>query len=406
MKRSSAVLTGVDQAWLSLLNFAISIAFIQFATKQDYGFYLLLLTPIYLAQGLQNAVLLSPINTVLPASNRREHPIVLQTAVSALAVFLTATAGVGAVLLLAYVWMDHHQGGWALSLAFGCGVAGYLAREGARSLFYARGSPVGALRSDAIYGIGLIFILSGLVAIQNLTATSAFFAIGIAALWPYAFQLGRRSRFKLDRDTLQKLWACGRWALVGVLVTWINLSAYPLVVGFHLDVEAVADINAARLFMMPFVVGITGWSNLVRPYISGWAARGQQHQIKRLSIKSIAYGLCVLAAFIGFIWLLYPRLEPILNNQYRGLLGLVLLWGIYFAVSLTRTVLMASLMTDEAGYKALQGVSWYALVVSLTGLWFLTPYGTNWVVLVLVAVEVVQLVMIGRVAIKRWSAAV
>lgn len=403
MKLRSGVLTGIDQAWLSFLNLAISIAFIRFATKQEYGMYLLLLTPIYLIQGLQNALLLSPLSTVLPACRQEERPFVLQTAVSAIAVFAAFSSAIGLALLVAYFWIEYHQGYWALSFAFGCCVAGFLVREGARSVYYAESSPADALRSDAVYGIGLLFILGGLVALQSVTATSALAAMGIAALWPYVFQLSLRNRFKISRDNLNKLWVCGRWALVGVVVTWINLTAYPLVVGFHLNTEAVAEINTARLFMMPFVIGITGWSNLFRPRISGWAARGQQHQIRSISIRSIFYGICALAAFTCLVWLLYPHIEPLLGTQYRGLLGLVLLWGIYFALALTRTVLMASLMTDEAGYKRLQGFNWYALAVSLTGLWFLTPFGTTGVVLVLAGVELLQLVMIGRVAIKGWS---
>jgi len=48
-------------------------------------------------------------------------------------------------------------------------------------------------------------------------------------------------------------------------------------------------------------------------------------------------------------------------------------------------------------------VSWFALIISLSGLFFLSSKGASWVVGVLVAVEMMQLLLIGVNAVRRWQ---
>lgn len=80
-----------------------------------------------------------------------------------------------------------------------------------------------------------------------------------------------------------------------------------------------------------------------------------------------------------------------------------MLWTLYFAVNLARSILMATLMTKPSGYRLLQKVSWVALAVSLSGLFWLSSLGAVWVVAVLIAVEFFQLGLIGMTATRWWA---
>lgn len=402
MRIKAGIASALDQALLSVLNLAISFAFIRFAAKEDYGIYLLLMTPLYLVMGVQNALVLSPIATVFPSSRADEKDAVYATAISAQLVFVSLSALLCSIGLAAYWYVTHGTVEPGLVLGFGIGIAGTCAREGARTLFYTRGNAVGALSSDLVYGLGLMLFIGTLSYYARLTPASALMAMGVAALWPYIYNLPRKANLKVDVQVLSKFWACGRWALVGVLVTWINLNAYPLIVGISLSTAAVADINVARLFLMPIGLCATAWSNLYRPQISAWSADGQLSAIKSLTIKSIAMGISLLVAFTAVVAWVYPHVESLLGPSYRGLLPLVLLWSLFFGLSLARNMLMATLMTKSEGYKQLQHVSWFALIVSLSGLWFLSAKGATWVVGVLIAVELVQLVLIGAKAVRWW----
>lgn len=402
MRIRPGVASALDQAWLSLLNLAISFAFIRFASKEDYGIYLLLMTPLYLVMGLQNALILSPIATVLPAARLENKAAVYSTAVTAVVVLVTTGALLGSAGLAVYWSWSHGSINPLLPIGFGLAVAGVCAREATRTLFYTQGQAQSALTADLVYGAGLIVAMGLLSYLGALTPGYALLATGIAALWPYVFRVAQLQRLRWDQDVAQQFWACGRWAMVGVMVTWVNLSAYPLIVGLTLSTAAVADINVARLFLMPVGLCIAAWSNLYRPRISAWASEQRATDIKRLTLRSIATGLAALTAFSGVIAALYPYLEKILGPSYRGLLPLVLLWCLFFALNLTRSFLMATLMTKAQGYKTLQHISWVALSVSLGGLWFLSSNGPLWVVSVLVTVELIQCLLIGQQALRWW----
>lgn len=402
MRIRPGVASALDQAWLSLLNLAISFAFIRFASKEDYGIYLLLMTPLYLVMGLQNALILSPIATVLPAAPPENKAAVYSTAVTAVVVLVATGAVLGGAGLTVYWSWSHGAVNPLLPIGFGLAVAGVCAREATRTLFYTQGQAASALMADLLYGAGLIVAMGLLSYLGALTPGYALLATGIAALWPYVFRVAQLQRLHWDHDVAQQFWACGRWAMVGVMVTWVNLSAYPLIVGLTLSTTAVADINVARLFLMPVGLCIAAWSNLYRPRISAWASEQRATDIKRLTLRSIATGLAALMAFSGVIAALYPYLEKILGPSYRGLLPLVLLWCLFFALNLTRSFLMATLMTKAQGYKTLQRISWVALSVSLGGLWFLSSNGPLWVVSVLVAVELIQCLLIGQQALRWW----
>ncbi len=405
LRWKDGVATVIDQAWLSLLNLVIAAAFIRLAPKEDYGTYLLLQTPLLLVQGLQNALLLSPLATVLPATAEARQPAVRSTAISGQIVFLVAAAALCAGLLAIWLMVKRHTFEFWLPAAFALAIAGASAREGARALHYSTGNAFHALRSDLVYGGGLLLALIVLMLGGTFETRNVLPAIGIAALWPYALRLLRHQTHTLviDREVLTQFWACGRWALIGVLVTWINLNAYTLVVGAVLGLAAVADINAARLFLMPVALGVTAWSNLARPRISAWMAQQRLEDIRRFSMQSIFISLSSLAVFATFMTLVYPFIEPRLGTAYHGLLPMILMWALFFSLAFPRNILMATLMTCPEGYRQLQQVSVLALSISLGGLFLLTSYGTIWVIGVLILVEVTQLTLISRLAIRWWK---
>lgn len=405
MRLKSGFASLLDQAWLSVLNLAISFAFIRFATKDDFGVYLLLMTPLYLILGVQNALILSPLTTIYPSSASREKPDVLRTAIASQIAFVSLSALLSSIGLASYWYIAHGTVDLALTFGFGLAIAGVCARESVRTLFYVKNNAMGALSSDVTYGVGLLLFIAVLCYMSLLTPQTALVATGIAALWTYIFKSSSLQHLRVDRKILASFWGCGRWALVGVLVTWINLSAYPLIVAHMLSNSIVADINVARLILMPVGLCATAWSNIYRPKISALAIDGQLSSVGKLSIKSIFFGVSALSLFTVALVGAYPYIELILGKAYSGLLPLVLFWSLFFALNISRTILMATLMTAERGYKQLQGISWVALCVSLTGLWLLSPRGALWVIGVLIAVEMVQCILIGITALRWWRVA-
>lgn len=404
LKWGNPLAAATDQAWLSLLNFAVSFAFIWFAPKEEYGYYILLFTPLLLVQNIQNALANSPLATLLPTMAEHEKTQVKKTAATIHLYLALICGALGFILLLAYGKITGFHAGLFLVAGFTLAIFGTIAREAQRSFAYAQSQAVRALNGDLVYGLVLLTGLSLAIFGHNLSAGSVLLAIGMAGLVALLPQLKSLKQLELHSDTTKKFWDCGRWALPSVIVTWITLSAYPYFAGEALGVEAVADIGAARLFLMPVGLVMTAWANWYRPKISGWRSSGNMTAIINITQKSLLLGIGALTLLGIFLYLAYPLLEKLLGAQYKGLLPLVLMWLLYFTISLVRNVYMATLMTDANGYKILHHITWVALAISLPGFLLLSENGTIWVIGVLCAAEFIQTILVAFKARQYWKA--
>jgi O-antigen/teichoic acid export membrane protein len=402
-KRLNPLAAVADQAWLSLLSFAVSLAFIWGASKAEYGYYLLLIAPLLLVQSIQNALINSPLATFLPAADESEKQRIRTTAVSMHIYLALAGAVLGLLGLLVYGSLAHFQTGGLLVAGFTLAIIGTIARESQRSFAYVHGQGVLALTGDLIYGGGLLLGIGLAIADNSLSAGIVLVFTGIAGIAPLLVKLGKFQGLQTHAGPIKQFWSCGRWALPSVIVTWINLSSYPYFAGKALGVSAVADIGAARLFLMPIGLMMTAWANWYRPRISRWFACGDIGAIKRLTHTSLLAGLAIMALLAMFFFVAYPLLERFLGPQYQGLQPVVLMWLLYFSISLARNFYMATLMIDAEGYKILHHITWLALALSLPGFILFSANGATWIVGVLCAVELMQVLMVVIKARQYWK---
>lgn len=407
----SALLAGLDQAWLSGLNFLLALLFIRFADKAQYGLYLLLLSPLLLWQSVQQALLLSPFVTLYPQRDAAGQRQVLRALWHAHAglLLLAALTGLAGVWLYAQ-WHDQADG-W-LALAFALASVGTLGREAVRQYQYVRLDVAAALSADLLYGLALLAGLALLLWLGQVTAAGVLACSGLAGVLPFMLsrQRHREPALPIDdartgalRGELLQFWRCGRWSLIGSSVTWINLSAYPYVAAYAFGVAATADIGAARQLLMPIAFSFPVWSNLLRPRIARWYADGNVERIVRLSLLSIWLGSAGFIALMILLWLVFPRLIGFLGPDYANIWPLVVAWAAFFLITLVRTVLMASLYVSEAGYRFFSRTSLAALLLFVPVMLLALELSPLWIVLGLVAVELLQTLLILQETRHCWQ---
>lgn len=401
-KRLNPLAAVADQAWLSMLNFAISLAFIWGASKSEYAYYLLLFAPLLLVQSIQNAVVNSPLTTFLPAAAEHDKAALRQTAVSLHIYLAFVAAVVGGLGLFVYESWAGLQIDPALIVGFAFAIIGSVAREAQRSLAYVEGKGLQALGGDLLYGVVLLLGIALALYQQTLSATIVLGLTGLAGLLPLVRKLSAFEGVMLHSMPMRQFWSCGKWAIPAVAATWLSLSAYPYFAERNLGLAAVAEIGAARLFVMPVGLFTTAWSNWYRPKVTAWMAIGDVANTKRLTFASVLIGIATLVAFAGTLLALYPELEHWLKPQYHGMLPLVLGWICFFAFSFVRTVFMATLMTNADGYKAFYFITWLSLAISVPGLMYFSSWGAVWVVIVLCVVELVQALLVIYKSMQSW----
>lgn len=401
-KRLNPIAAVADQAWLSLISFAIAFAFILGAEKVEYGHYILLTTPLLLVQSIQNALVNSPLATILPAADPAAHLRLKHTAIS-IHVFLGGAAAlIGAIGLFVYGQIFGLDTDSLLIGGFSLAIMGTISREAQRSFAYASRDGARALFADIVYGVLLLAALVAAIAGEILTSAVVLAATGCAGLAPLFIRMGAFLGFRIDSGSAQQFWSCGRWALPSVLATWIALNSYPYFASTHLGVAAVAEIGAARLLLMPIGLVTTAWGNWYRPRISRWFAEGDIRSIKRVTKTSLGIGTLAMLFIAFFLFVAYPMAEPLLGPQYQGLQSLVLIWLIYFALALARNIFMATLMVDVNGYRILHHVTWVALALAMPCFIFFSANGAEWVVGVLCVIEFLQLVVVASKARGYW----
>lgn len=408
IKRFNPLAAVADQIWLSLLNFAISLAFIWGATKAEYGYYILLLAPLLLVQSLQNAIVNSPLATFLPSEVDAEKKNRTKATAASLHIYLGLVCGVlGFMGLWTYGLIARVHIDILLLSGFVLAIAGTIAREAQRSFAYVQGQGLRALAGDLLYGLVLLAGIALALAGSDLSAGIVLLITGVAGLVPLLTKIAKFDGLQTHAEPLRKFWSCSRWALPSVMVTWINLSSYPYFAGKALGLSAVADIGVARLFLMPIGLMMAAWANWYRPKISGWLAAGNTHAVTSITNRSLQVGLAGMTMLAAVFIFAYPWIETFLGDQYQGLQTLVLMWLFFFSISLVVNIYMATLMTDEAGYKFLHHITWLALALSLPGFVLFSHNGALWVVGILCMVELLQAVLViskARQYLKRLGA--
>jgi O-antigen/teichoic acid export membrane protein len=403
LKRLNPIAAIADQAWLSLLSFAIALAFIWGAEKIEYGHYILLTTPLLLVQSIQNALVNSPLATILPAAEPAAQLQLKSTAIS-IHVFLGGAAALlGGVALFVYGQLSGFDANSFLIGGFSLAIMGTVAREAQRALAYANREGPRALLSDLVYGGLLLAGLGAAIVGEEFTAAVVLAATGFAGLAPLLVKIGAIQELSIHSGSLQKFWSCGRWALPSVLATWVTLSSYPYFASTYLDIAAVAEIGAARLFLMPIGLVTTAWGNWYRPLISRWFADGDLVSIKRATNTSLVVGALAMSFTALLLFVAYPMAEPLLGPQYQGLQNLVLIWLIYFALALARNIFMATLMVDANGYRILHHVTWVALALAMPCFMLFSANGAVWVIGILCSIEFFQLIVVVIKATRYWQ---
>lgn len=403
LKRLNPIAAIADQVWLSLLNFAIALAFIWGAEKVEYGHYILLTTPLLLVQSIQNAVVNSPLATILPAADQDAHLQLKNTAIFIHVLLGGACALFGGVGLFVYGQISGFDTGPLIIGGFSIAIMGTIAREAQRSFAYASRNGARALLADIVYGILLLAALGAAIAGETLTAAVILAATGFSGLAPLLIRIGTFQGLRFHAGSAQQFWSCGRWALPSVLATWITLSSYPYFASTHLGVSAVAEIGAARLFLMPIGLITTAWGNWYRPRISRWFSEGDIGSIKRVTNTSLVLGALAMSFIALLLFFAYPMAEPLLGPQYQGLQNLVLIWLIYFAIALARNIFMATLMINVGGYRILHHMTWVALALAMPCFVFFSENGAVWVVGILCVIELLQLVVVAIKAKGYWQ---
>ncbi len=396
----SSIASTFDHALLSGLNFVIGIVLIRFATKENYGFYTLLFGAGILSASLIEALIGSALTTLatkLPDKER--HEVVsrasrLQWAATAMfAVLLGLFADLGA----RYSGLQENPE--LIGLAYALFVLANGVREFCRSALFIDSKAVDVAKVDGWFVVATLVAIGGVILFANeISLVEALLVLAVSngvscAALSYRFWRAS-SGFKWDAYTLdiKKLWNLSQWAFVGALVGWIGNNSYLYFAGAYLGIEASADLNSARLFLVPAALLAVAWARVARPVLGQMIASVTLDRLTRFTWKSIAILSVLNCLFVAIILWMLPWLQQnLLGAKYQRAPDLVPLWGVYLVLNSSRTVGTTVLMC-YGWFKELFSQGLLSLVVLTLGCVILMPrFGVVGALSAMILVELIEL---------------
>lgn len=364
------------QVVLSGTNFLVGFILIRFTSDRDYGMYVLVTSSLLLLTSAQNAWLVGPLAVLVPRMSADERRGVLTSVKS----WQRHVLQYAAIALLAVPLVGYLLGKFDIlvTVVIGCGIlAGWagLRREYLRVVLLIYSRPRGLLAADAIYAAALVISIALALRVGHAVIVGAVLGLALAA-WvgaAVAHQLLAADPGWVPGDAAPvwpEIRRLGRWSLVGTIIYWFLGQSYSSLLAARLDLKAVADVNAARLMLMPAFVLSIGVTSLLGPSAAAWYAEsGVRALVRRLALFVIGVGALDLFYFsiiwLARNWLMHTVLHKNIADQDR----LLVLWGGVAVVGLVRDVLQCALFAmGRMKSMALQLA--YSAAAALVVTWF------------------------------------
>lgn len=332
-----SVIASLDQAFLSGLNFLISIVLIKIVSKPEYGYYSIFFSLILFMASIQTAVINTPLAVLLitkKGDEKRKYVGSLFFGQN-LFLFLLALFGViGGSALWYFNLLEPTL--TAIIVALSLSFIGILLREFLRAYFFAEENPKIVLIIDVLYVV--LFIILGYLAylILQLNVAAVFFLMGLSSFLVGIFFI-KSNKWNFSRSDIKSSysenWKYGKWALIGVTVTHIQNYSYLYLLGIIISSAAVADVSAARLLLMPLILVQEGWSKIILPHGSKLREGNRLPRLfkEQLAI-SIAFVVIVMSLVFFLILFKTLLLKVVLSAKYTNSFDYIFYWGAIFSM--------------------------------------------------------------------------
>jgi hypothetical protein len=350
------MLSFLCQSLVSGVSFLSSLAILHYGKRDDYTAYVLVINGYVLLSSLMNAMLLQPLVTL----SSKMSALAIRQSLNIGSVSSLLLGALGAFGLMGYALTQAAPSRpalpWILVAVCFCLL---LFRDVQRSGWLLDSDLLNLFKLDSVYFSLALLALIAAVKFRYLGINGVLCAISLPALFglvhrDHGTRQGNHVAFThVGAAFWRALWHCSRWALPGVLVTWLFSNGYWFYLNSTEGKLAVAILAATRLAFTPIGLMVQGWSGYFRPVFSRLEHSGALAE-KQAIIRRQNW-ICggVALAYAAFLSLLGGLSPDFLPAYLRG--GIwqqyVWAWGVYFAVQWVRTVRLTSRLANAAGFR-------------------------------------------------------
>lgn len=370
----------LDQAIISVSNFAASILLTTLVSPTELGVYLIGFLAIYFVRAIQNGVIIQPLNTYGAGKNESDfrayftaaavHQLLLALLVSVcalvLGLLLTSTGNDTLGPTVFVLWFSAFT--WQIQEFF-------------RRAFYTRGDvgkTIWISLTSMLVRLGLIYGLSRLGNITGLTGLNAIgwgaLAGSLIGLW-----LARGYFTKQMRNLLSvwvENWRFGRWILGASLADWVVIDLYPIMTAGLISFAAAGVYQTLQNLVAPIHVLLRAIDTFVTPILAKTYDQNGAGGVKRsLRLIYLLAGIPVLGLLI-IVLIFTPQLLFLLKGDtylpYAD--GIYLMAAFYLFMFINRPLQMAFRAVRKGKEVFIANILAAASVLS-AGFWLIDRWG-------------------------------
>jgi O-antigen/teichoic acid export membrane protein len=334
--RKDAILGFVDQGLISLSNLGISVLLIKLTGKESFGLYGIGFSIILLLVGVANAIITSQMAVWFPEKpDKTKYCFAMLVGQCILFLLIWSVFAIVCLVGLFLGLVSHETMVFAFVISIVVMMATF--HEFMRRYFYIALMPYRVLQIDVV-NVLVIFssLLVAFVLHIGLTHVAAVMIYGVAALAAGAVgflstNLYRKVTFSEVGCFLTESWVHGKWALGGVVVTWVQFQSYVAILSILASVSSVAEANAARLFLAPVGIISTGLGQVFFPRLAILRASGEHSRLIRMSRIILVFTISVICLIVLISFLIKDYvLANYFPRGYENIGSFILLWAVVF----------------------------------------------------------------------------
>lgn len=136
---------------------------------------------------------------------------------------------------------------------------------------------------------------------------------------------------------LGESWHHGRWALGGMLVSWLQTQTYIYVLAFFLGPTGAGQANAARIFISPFAMLLPAINKIVTPRLADLRQTDGRQMFRLTLLLSIGLTLLALTYCLILLSGLDYVTRLVLGRRDPAVLTLVWVWCVVLTLQMNRS---------------------------------------------------------------------
>ena len=355
---SRYLISAVEQALWSLLNFGVNLLLIRFVAPEQYGAFVFWAAVGFMLSSLQNALTVCHLQVLPPGDGTAPERLAVERLMHGVnLVFLLATGAIVLAGALAWRAGGNPYGAPAAALF----VPAYLLQQYVRALVFSRGKADQALVQTACVFALSVALLSATVARSgHVGADAILLALGAAYGLVGVVGMVRASRGQ------HRWWASGRdlvaygdyarqsgWVFLGVSSTELLTRFYVFVAAGAFGPATLAALTAAQQLLRPIPLLASSWSMVARADLARLRDAGDWRRFVGMVLVALAGGSVIAGAWTLIIHEAWPLVAThLFGGKYLDAAWMVPLWGLASTLGFGQAVVSAAIQSLRA-FKAL-----------------------------------------------------